>query len=168
MATTIEQLISEIAIITGLSEEEVTDTYTQDQLDRLLAASACDDVDYVAPIIDSLDLPCDDPGAPADPPSQNIDDIIDTIAEKDQIPPDSSKCVEAVDKVNAQVREQVDKHTEHNILLNRLYELQDNIEPIKFYYRERSKHLALMLGIFQPILREIKRLEALVEQINSV
>ena len=109
MATDIDKLIAEIAIITGLSEDEVVDNYTQDQLDRLLSVSQCEGESSVAPIINDLDdIPCIDRGAPADQPSIDIEDIIDTIAENDKVHLDSSKCVEAVDVINQKVKEAID------------------------------------------------------------
>lgn len=169
MASLLDQLINEIAIITGLTVDDVKTNFTQEQLDNLLKASKCEDIDYVSPIIDDLDLPCEDLGVPADITDIKIDDIINTISEKDQeILLDGSECIESVDIVNQKVREAVDKHSEYNILLNRLYELQDNIEPIKFYYKERANRMALILGIFTPILTEIKRLDAEINKINKI
>ena len=80
MATEIDNLINEIAIITGLSIDEVKTNYTQDQLNRLLSVSKCEEPSSVAPIIEDLDLPCNDLGAPADAPSIGIDEIIDIMA----------------------------------------------------------------------------------------
>ena len=67
MASLLDQLINEIAIITGSTVEEVRDNYTKDQLDHLLQVSKCDEESSVAPIAVDIDvLSCKDDGSPSD------------------------------------------------------------------------------------------------------
>lgn len=180
MASLLDQLLNEIAALTGLSVDEVSQQFTQEQLNHLLNESKCEEIDSVGPLFDSIDdVSCKDDGAPSnlvdklkkqgkfpsglkDAQSPNLDGL-----DNPEPPFDGSKCVDSVNEVNDIVKKMIDDHTEHNVLLTKLYELQDNLRPLEFYYKERAKRLAEILGIFQPLLLEIKRLELLISKINN-
>jgi hypothetical protein len=118
----------------------------------------------VTPLVSNLDdISCRDDGAPLDPTTQ---DPLASIPNPDP-PFDGSECVESVQEVNKKVKDSLDSYTAHNILLNKLYELHDNLKPLETYYLERSKRMAQLIGIFEPILREIKRLEELITKIRN-
>lgn len=167
----LDQLINEISILTGLSPEEVTQQFTQDQLDELLEASKCEQPDTIAPIFGEIeDVPCKDDSAPSD--------LVTDLKKKGKFPDgleeesedytsidqpeesfDGSECVDSVEEVNKKVEAMIKTHTDHNILMNRLYELQDHLKPLKYYYEERERRLSVVLNDFDPPLREKKRLE---------
>ncbi len=151
----LDLLINEIAIITGLSVDEVNNKFTQKQLEQLLEVSKCEGESSVAPIATSLeDISCSDQGAPAD----NIDQSPIIIKDNKKEIFNGEDCLESVEEVNAEVKEKLDKHSKYNILVNRLYELQDTLVPLKYYYEERSNRMAIIIGEFAPILAEQKRL----------
>ena len=161
MASLLDQLLNEIAVITGLSLEEVNNNFTKEQLDSLLQASKCEEASSITPMLTSLDdISCRDSGAPSDNIRKGLGfdqtpiDVLDT-REK---PFDGSECMESVQEVNKDIKDQLDRHTKYNVLISRLYEFQDNITPLKYYYEERSKRMAIILGEFAPILAEMKRL----------
>jgi hypothetical protein len=170
VASLLDQLLNEIATITGLSVDEVNKNFTKEQLDHLLQVSKCEDESSVAPIATNLeDISCKDDGAPSD----LVNDLKNTgnfpeglkdaqksdYKKKDKDKPfDGSECIESVQEVNADIKKQMDDHMEHNILLNRLYELEDNLKPLEYYYKERAKRMSEILGDFKPILAEMKRL----------
>lgn len=156
MASLLDQLLNEIAVITGLSVEEVSENFTQEQLDHLLEVSKCEDESSITPIATNLeDISCSDSGAPADSIDQTPIEVKDD--RKDDVF-DGTECLDSVQEVNAEIKKQLDRNTEYNILLNRLYELRDNIIPLKYYYAERANRLAVITGEFKPILAEMKRL----------
>ena len=175
MASLLDQLISEIAVITGSTADEVRDNFTQDQLEHLLQVSKCEDESSVAPIVADLDaISCKDDGSPSDLvkklketgnfPEGLKDAQKSDFKKKDKEEQfDGSECIAAVEQVTAEVEAQMDRHTKHNILLSRLYELEDNLAPLKYYYDERSKRMAEILGAFAPILSEMKRLKDLID-----
>ena len=174
MSNIIDRLINEIAVLVGLSPEEVKTKFTQEQLDNLLASSKCEEVNAGPPIETNLeDISCKDDGSPSDLvtklkqignfPNGLVDaqtsSLADNIKSKKKDPLfDGSECIDAVQEVNKKVKEITDSHTDHNILLNRLYELRDHLIPLKYYYDERAKRLGQILGEFRPILAEMKRL----------
>jgi hypothetical protein len=170
VASLLDQLLNEIAVITGLNVDEVNENFTKEQLEHLLQVSKCEGEVSVAPIATNIDdIPCRDDGAPSDLvkdlkntgnfPDGLIDAQKSDFKKKDKEDQfDGSECIDAVSKVNAKIKKQIDNNMEHNILLNRLYELQDNIKPLEYYYAERAKRMAEILGDFRPILAEMKRL----------
>jgi hypothetical protein len=177
VANLLDQLINEIAVLSGLTTEEVTTNFTQEQLEHLLQVSQCIEEESVGPIATNLeDLSCKDDGAPSDLVNnirQNGGDFAAQFADaqksdfkdKEKEPPfDGSECIESVEVVNAEIKKDIDDNTEHNILLSKLYELQDNLKPLEFYYLERSRYMAVILGEFAPILKEMKRLR---DEING-
>ena len=155
MASQLDQLINEIATITGLSVDEVNNNFTQTQLERLLEASKCEEESSVTPIATSLeDISCSDQGAPAD----NIDQSPIKIKDNKKEVFNGEECLESVSEVNKEIKEKLDKHSEYNILVNRLYELQDTLTPLKYYYEERANRMAIIVGEFAPILAKQKQI----------
>ena len=155
MASQLDQLINEIAILTGLDSDSVKSKFTKEQLDYLLNVSKCDTTTGSAPLASNLeDISCRDSGAPLDSIDQTPPEYTDT-AQKVK---DSNKCIEAVDEVNKKVKEKQDQYFEHVLILNKLYELKDNLTPLSYYYKERAKEMARILGEFAPILQELKNL----------
>jgi len=170
----IEQLIEQIAEILEVSVDKVKDNFTQDQLDDLLSKSACGNIDGNIPLFDTLDYPCNDQGTPLDLSNEANPDTLDDILKKQEddsddimLSPDPTKCLDTVDEVNEMVEKQIVEYNDHLIILERLYELQDNIKPLGEYYKHRIKRAAEIIGEFRPVLKEIKRLEAKITRIKS-
>jgi len=180
VASLLDQLINEIAIITGSTVEEVRDNYTKDQLDHLLQVSKCDEESSVAPIAVDIDvLSCKDDGSPSDLvktlketgnfPEGLKDAQKSDFKKKDKKNPiDGSECIKAVEKVNLKVKKKLDRHVEYSIILSRLYELEDNLSPLQYYYDERSIIMATILGEFKPILEELKRLKDEIDAYDNI
>ena len=167
----IEQLIDQIAEILEISVEEVKDNFTPQQLDDLLSKSKCGNIDGSLPIFDTLDFPCGDLGTPLDLSNESDADELDDIVKKQEddskSSPDPSKCLDTVDEVNEMIEKQIIEYNNHLILLERLYELQDNLTPLGEYYKHRITRAAEVINDFKPVLTEIKRLEAEKSRIES-
>lgn len=168
----LNQLINEIAALTGLTTEEVTQRFTQDQLDEFLTSSICEQPDLVAPIFDDPNsIPCkeDTSSDLVRKLGPNLQQEADNFPKTD--PPieqfNGVECIDAVDEVNKEVEKMIRTYNDHTVLVNRLYELQDNLIPFKFYYEERSKRIAYILNDFAPPLKEIKRLESEKNKIEA-
>jgi len=165
VASILDQLINEIAVITGLSIDEVNSNFTEEQLNQLLKASQCDGVSSIVPFVSNLeDISCRDNGSPAD----SIDQSPITVQDNTKEIFSGEECLESVAEVNAEIKEKLDKHTAHNILFTRLEEFKENITPLEYYYAERSSRMAVILGEFQPILAELKRLRDRIDYHNKV
>ena len=69
-------------------------------------------------------------------------------------------CGQALEKANSILKKEQEEYSNLNILLQKLIEYQDNYKVLEQYYVERSKEMNRLMGIFQPILEEIKSLKA--------
>lgn len=165
MSQPLDQLINEISAITGLTQDDVVSQFTKEQLDYLLEVSSCDPSNQSAPFVTNIDdIPCRDNGAPIDSKDQSPPVYEDTTKKVK----DSSKCVDSVDKVNEKVKINQRLYLDHTIILNKLYELKDNLSPLSFYYKERAKEMARIVGEFGPILQELKILKDQIYDIENI
>lgn len=164
MDSLIQQLVDQIAEILEISVEEVKDNFTPQQLDDLLSKSQCGNIDGSLPIFDTLDAPCFDSGTPLDLSNESDGDELDDIIKKQEDDsssfPDPSKCLDTVDEVNSEIEKQIIEYNNHLIVLERLYELKDNITPLSEYYKYRITRAAEVLNDFRPALEQIKILNA--------
>ena len=160
----IQQLVDQIAEILEISVEEVKDNFTPQQLDDLLSKSQCGNIDGSLPIFDTLDAPCFDSGTPLDlsneASSDELDDIIKKQEDDSNASPDPSKCLDTVDEVNAEIEKQIIEYNNHILILERLYELQDNLKPLAEYYKYRITRAAEVINDFRPVLEQLKALKA--------
>jgi hypothetical protein len=150
-------LIKEVASVLGISREEVISRFTKEELDELLNNSLCTPMEtFGAPFNDISTIPC------APPPPEFLPEAdlgpIDEILKNAKPKEDPNKCLDSVKEVNKKVNEQTEKYNNYKILLEKLIEYRDNYIPIKYYFEEKSKEAARILGIFSPLLIERTRL----------
>jgi hypothetical protein len=163
-------LIDEIASILGLTQDEVSAQFTEAELDILLNHAKCEPADSTSPLFDSLDVPCEDIGAPVDPDDNT--DMGNVLAElkrkngtngtnrtKDE---ETLKCVETVSELNKEIEANLDLAMIYRILLERMNELKDNIVGLDFYFTERIKRAAVVLNDFGPTLKLVKNNKATI------
>jgi hypothetical protein len=174
----LDRLIEEIASITGLTTEEVIERYTQEQLDAFLESSICEPIDSVVPYFsDPNDTPCAE-NTSSDIVNnlkdlgkfpEGLDDIANNFPKADEPEKqfDGTECVDSVEEVNKIIDVMIRTYNDHDILVNRLYELQDNLIPLNFYYEERAKRLAYILNDFRSTIEDIKRLESEKDKIDE-
>jgi hypothetical protein len=79
---------------------------------------------------------------------------IDTEASKKE-----HSCQDALNKANDILKIEQEEYSDLNIILEKLLEYQDNYKVLSEYYVERAKESARLLNLFQPILKEIRRLQ---------
>jgi len=175
VASLIDQLINEIAVLTNVTSDNVRENFTQEQLEQLLLASKCDNVSSVSPILTDLsDISCSDSGSPSDlvremgPIGLKYAQKSDFKKKEKEVIFEGNECLDAVQVVNDIVKEKLDKVMEYKILLSRMYEIQDNIAPLEYYFKERSNKMAEMLGDFKPILAEMKRILDIVTYYSNI
>ena len=159
----LERLISEIANLLQMSEEQVRLSFSQDQLNRLLDESKCEDPGVISNFIDSLEVPCQDTGSQFDPTLEQ-DEIEDPIIEE---PINPSECQGAVEQVNREIKDQTEEYNNVNILLNKLIEFQDHIKIVGYYYEERVKRVASVLNDYRPLLVQSNQLESEIIELES-
>ena len=149
-------LINEVANALGITPEEVTRRFTQEQLNELLNNSLCTPLGDVGVPFDSTEIPCDDLAVP------NLLPPIEVNIEAPKSDPGKvQKCIDNVEEVNKIVEAQIELYNQHRILLDKLIEYRDNYAPIAIYYQERANEAARILGEFAPLITELRRLEAL-------
>lgn len=159
----LDRLISEIANLLQMSEEQVRLSFSEDQLNRLLNESKCEDPGVISNFIDSLEVPCQDPGTQFDS-SQEQTEIADPIIEE---PFNPSECKDAADQVNREIKIQLEEYNNTNILLNKLIEFQDHIKVVGYYYEERVKRAASVLNDYRPLLTQRNQLNSEIDQIDN-
>ena len=145
-------LISETSRILNISTEEVKKKFTTEQLNAFLELSLCESPDEVGLSINSLDLPCSDLAVP-----ELLPEVTVNISKlKNITPPDPSKCVENIKEINKVIQKQIDEYSTYNTLLEKLIEYRDNYIVIQYYFDERSKEMANILNLFEPLLLKLK------------
>jgi len=152
----LDRLISEIANLLQISEDEVRANFTQEQLDRLLEESKCEDPGVLPSFIDSLDSPCQDSGTNFDPDEELPDFEFPEIEQ----PFDPTECKDAADQVNEEIKEQLEEYNDINLLLNKLIEFQDHLKILGYYYDARAYRTSEVLKDFRPLLAKRKELQA--------
>lgn len=158
----LDRLISEIANLLQMSEEQVRLSFTQDHLNRLLNESKCEDPGVISNLIDSLEVPCQDPGTQFDINAEQTD-IPDPVLED---PFDPSECKDAAEQVNKEIKIQLEEYNNINILLNKLIEFQDHIKVVGYYYEERVKRAASVLNDYRPLLTDRNRLQSEIARLD--
>lgn len=160
----LDQLINEIAAILNITPQEVTSQFTADQLNTILNQSICEPVGDTGPIFTDLNLPCEDPSPVI--PQSTVE--FPSFPEVD----DPTPCIKSVEKINSEIERELEEYNDYKILLERLYEFEDNIQAISYYYEERIRQAAEILNDFQPSLQEQKRLSGEIsnnlQTINSI
>jgi hypothetical protein len=158
----LDRLISEIANLLQIPEDQVRQNYSEDKLNQLLEEVVCEDPGIVSNFIDSLEVPCQDPGTNFDP-NEEQENIADPVIEERF---DPTECKEAADQVSEEIKDQLDEYNNINILLNKLVEFYDHIKIIGYYYKERVKRSAYVLKDFRPLLLEKRRIESNISSLN--
>jgi hypothetical protein len=151
-------LITEVASILGISREDVLSRFTEEELDELLNNSLCTPVETVGGDFGDISaLPCQPPSPEFLPEVDlGVDNILNQINDKKN--DKTKKCIGAVEEVNRKVNDQTKKYNQYKILLDKLIEYRDNYIPIKYYFEEKSREAARILGIFSALLTERNRL----------
>lgn len=153
MTSVLDILINEIANVLGISAVEVKSKFTNDQLNELLALSLCEPDSEVGVPLTITEPPCEEPSPAANLLSPINVEITPTIPTSNV-----ERCIESVAEVNSQIAAQNENYSNHRLLLAKLIEYRDNYQTMLYYFDERSKEAARILGEFEPIITEINRL----------
>ncbi len=152
-----------------MSEEQVRLSFSEDQLNRLLNESKCEDPGVISNFIDSLEVPCQDPGTQFDSTLEPTDSEFETELDRleTEEPFNPSECKDAADQVNREIKIQLEEYNTTNILLNKLIEFQDHIKVVGYYYEERVKRAASVLNDYRPLLTQRNQLNLEIIQIDN-
>jgi len=164
VSSVLDLLINEVANILGITPAEVRSKFTPAELSDLLNSSLCEPLGDTNILFDTTETPCDDLAVPNLLPPIDAGGI--------DIPTGDSqrgvqKCIDNVEETNKIIEKQIDTYNQHKILRDKLLEYRDNYAPISYYFDERSKEVARILGIFDPILIELRRLQDLDAKLNT-
>lgn len=160
----LDRLISEIANLLQIPEEDVRSKFTQEQLNRLYEESKCEDPGLLPSFIDSLETPCQDSGTQFDPSTE----LSDVNFPDQEEPFDVLECKEAADKVNEEIKRELEEYNDTIILLEKLVEFQDHLKVVGFYYDARAHRIAEVLKDFRPLLEKKKELESKISNQESL
>jgi len=169
LTSALDLLINEVANVLGISPDEVKAKFTEDQLKDLLNSVWCEPIDELGIPIDSLEAPCEDLAIPNLLPAIELEAELENILTKAKAKEkqDPTKCVQKIDDVNSIVSKQIDEYQQHKNLLEKLIEYRDNYSPVVEYFKERANETARLLGVFDPLLIEERRLSALIPTLKD-
>ena len=115
-------------------------------------------------LFDTTEAPCDDLAVPNLLPPIDIAGINIPTGDAQR---GVQKCIDNVEETNKIIEKQIDLYNQHKILLDKLLEYRDNYAPISYYFDERAKEVARILGIFEPLLIELRRLQDRDAKLNT-
>jgi len=153
LTSVLDILINEIANVLGISAAEVKSKFTDEQLNDLLNLSLCEPNSDAGVPLTVTEPPCEEPTPNLLPPIE--------VKIKPSVPTSNvEQCIEKVAEVNKQIADQNEQYSNYRLLLDKLIEYRDNYGVLLYYFEERSKEAARILGIFEPILTEIRKLRS--------
>jgi hypothetical protein len=153
VTSVLDILINEVASVLGISAAEVKSKFTTEQLEELLSLSLCEPDSTGGVPFDTAQPPCEEPS-----PAANLLPPVE-VAITPNIPTSNvERCIENVAEVNSQIAAQNENYSNHRLLLAKLIEYRDNYQTMLYYFDERSKEAARIIGEFGPIVTEVNRL----------
>ena len=164
MSSVLDLLINEVANVLGITPAEVKRKFTSAELSDLLNSSLCEPLGETNILFDTTEAPCDDLAVPNLLPPIDIAGINIPTGDAQR---GVQKCIDNVEETNKIIEKQIDLYNQHKILLDKLLEYRDNYAPISYYFDERAKEVARILGIFEPLLIELRRLQDRDAKLNT-